>query len=485
MPITLAAIREAYAVLGLQEGASLEVVKSTYKQLALRTHPDKDPNNPNATAQFQKLGEAYNVLSKHLDTSQHSHHYEYDSDEYYDSDDDFSEEDEEFAAERDAYFRSLFEHIFYRAFTSYSHARFRREYVRSRRQEESNEEFQERVRQNREEQDRAEQRRKREAQIRKARAEEDREKERIAAEKRQRAKKEAKQAQAESERQKAETAARKQREKTQATRSAVFAAARKGDASRVKKGVWEEDVDAAGGEIKPGYEEFVKLKPKDQRETLLHIASSRGDRDLVEWLDAHNADIEERDSQGHTSFHTAVHHGQIPVMNYFFENHSHKDPDTQAIYTTRSSKSTLTLAVESRVPEVVQIVLDEGLCSTQEANDTWSWMVSADGRQALVNKAGQSSSDTLKAYDCIMALLMQHGGFTPPSTPRVSCSNKDQSRRSSDNQIDRDEVFSDSRPSGASSSSSHRGRGQGRGGGRGRGRDRGHGRGNPHIRPDS
>ena len=45
------------------------MLTSSFIKLALRTHPDKNPGNPEATAQFQRIGEAYNVLVKHLDTS--------------------------------------------------------------------------------------------------------------------------------------------------------------------------------------------------------------------------------------------------------------------------------------------------------------------------------------------------------------------------------------------------------------------------------
>lgn len=52
-------------------------------------------------------------------------------------------------------------------------------------------------------------------------------------------------------------------QKAQANRAAVFAAAKRGDASAVKRGIWEDNVDAAGVERLPGYlspEEVEKVK---------------------------------------------------------------------------------------------------------------------------------------------------------------------------------------------------------------------------------
>jgi len=75
----------------------------------------------------------------------------------------------------------------------------------------------------------------------------------------------------------------------QATRSGVFESARKGDAAAVRKGVYENDVDASGGEILKGAD-MPESVPKnwDPKETLLHITVAKGDNALVEWLIDHS-----------------------------------------------------------------------------------------------------------------------------------------------------------------------------------------------------
>jgi len=105
---------------------------------------------------------------------------------------------------------------------------------------------------------------------------------------RQKEKAERKREKAKQDRQSASKVLASQREKMQALRSKVFAAARNGDAATVKKGVWEQDVDPSGGETKPGCDHLVRQKPADPRETLIHIAARRGDKDLVEWLGSHS-----------------------------------------------------------------------------------------------------------------------------------------------------------------------------------------------------
>lgn len=114
---------------------------------------------------------------------------------------------------------------------------------------------------------------------------------RAEAKKRQEQRKLNKKTQAEAAKLEAAQKARIQRQQIQQKRSAVFAAARHGNSEAVKKGIWEDSVDAAGGEVKPGHEEFAVAPPQDPGETLLHIAAANAKTELVEWLIDHSNNL--------------------------------------------------------------------------------------------------------------------------------------------------------------------------------------------------
>lgn len=55
--------RDYYEVLGLSKGATKEEIKKAYRKLALKYHPDKNPDNTEAEAKFKEAAEAYEILS--------------------------------------------------------------------------------------------------------------------------------------------------------------------------------------------------------------------------------------------------------------------------------------------------------------------------------------------------------------------------------------------------------------------------------------
>jgi len=54
--------RDYYEVLGVGKTAAQEEVKRAYRKLAVKFHPDKNPDDPHAEEKFKELGEAYDVL---------------------------------------------------------------------------------------------------------------------------------------------------------------------------------------------------------------------------------------------------------------------------------------------------------------------------------------------------------------------------------------------------------------------------------------
>ena len=54
---------EYYEILGVSKTATADEIKKSYRKLALKYHPDKNPDNAEAEAKFKKISEAYAVLS--------------------------------------------------------------------------------------------------------------------------------------------------------------------------------------------------------------------------------------------------------------------------------------------------------------------------------------------------------------------------------------------------------------------------------------
>lgn len=55
--------RDYYEVLGVAKTATAEEIKKAYRKLALKYHPDRNKDNPEAESKFKECAEAYEVLS--------------------------------------------------------------------------------------------------------------------------------------------------------------------------------------------------------------------------------------------------------------------------------------------------------------------------------------------------------------------------------------------------------------------------------------
>jgi molecular chaperone DnaJ len=56
--------RDYYEILGLNRDASVDDIKKAYRRLAMKWHPDRNPDHPKAEEHFKEAKEAYEVLSE-------------------------------------------------------------------------------------------------------------------------------------------------------------------------------------------------------------------------------------------------------------------------------------------------------------------------------------------------------------------------------------------------------------------------------------
>src|SRR5690348_3485644 len=55
--------KDYYEVLGVNRDAGEDDIKKAYRKLAMKWHPDRNPDNPKAEEHFKEAKEAYEILS--------------------------------------------------------------------------------------------------------------------------------------------------------------------------------------------------------------------------------------------------------------------------------------------------------------------------------------------------------------------------------------------------------------------------------------
>jgi molecular chaperone DnaJ len=55
--------RDFYEILGITKNASEDEIKKAYRKLAIKYHPDKNPDDKASEEKFKEAAEAYEILS--------------------------------------------------------------------------------------------------------------------------------------------------------------------------------------------------------------------------------------------------------------------------------------------------------------------------------------------------------------------------------------------------------------------------------------
>jgi len=66
--------RDYYDILGVSKGSSAEEIKKAYRKLAIKYHPDKNPDDKTAEDKFKEAAEAYEVLSNPEKKQRYDHY---------------------------------------------------------------------------------------------------------------------------------------------------------------------------------------------------------------------------------------------------------------------------------------------------------------------------------------------------------------------------------------------------------------------------
>ena len=56
-------MRDFYEILGVDRGASSDELKRAYRKIALKYHPDKNPDDKSAEEKFKEISEANGILN--------------------------------------------------------------------------------------------------------------------------------------------------------------------------------------------------------------------------------------------------------------------------------------------------------------------------------------------------------------------------------------------------------------------------------------